>query len=107
MGQPPPPPEPDAADQDVVDAGVDFDPSPPTASSICGFKFPPSFHFFFSFHLPGLPACLVDPLSCIPIPWLSLRCDLSDPIGAGWGGGRPVSHDDESTDEASPWVEVG
>lgn len=105
MGAPPPKDEPDSQGQDIVEAGVDFDPSPPTASSLCGFKFHPSFSFSFGFHLPALPACLLDPLSCIPIPWISLSCDLANPVSAGWGGGKEVNVDkDSQRDEQDPWA---
>jgi hypothetical protein len=104
MGSPPPPPESSSNDQDVVEAGVDFDLNPPTASSLCGFKFPPTFSFSFSFHIPGFPACITNPLSCIPIPWLSLSCDLSNPISGGWGGER-TDTSDKPDDEDKPWVE--
>ena len=105
MASPPPKSEPPPAEQDVVEAGIDFDPEPPTASSLCGFKFPPTFNFFFSFNLPALPACLLDPLSCIPFPWLSLNCDLANPVSVGWGGGKEPQVDEPDNTEENPFDE--
>jgi hypothetical protein len=73
-------------------AGVDLDgglADDPSASSICGFTFPPFIFFKFGFHLPfiGFPPSL-------PIPHigLSINCDLSNPLSVNtsvtWGGGR-------------------
>lgn len=75
-----------------VTANIDFDPDPPSAQSLCGFKFP-TFNFTFGFNIPALPKCLVDPLSCLPIPYLSLSCDLGKPIEVGWGGGKEPNVD--------------
>lgn len=97
MADPPPKP-------DLVEADVDFDPSPPTAQSLCGFKFPPTFSFGFGFNLPALPACLLDPMSCIPFPWLSLNCDLAEPVSAGWGGGKTPTMDTEDNTDQNPFA---
>lgn len=101
MANPPPPPEPTPEEQDLIDVDADFDLDPPTASSLCGFKFP-TFNFSFGFNLPPIPACLLDPMSCIPFPFLSLNCDLADPISVGWGGGK-VAAVDPSEDESKPF----
>lgn len=103
MGAPPPKSEPPSDEQDVVEVGVDFDPEPPTASSLCGFKFPPSFSFSFGFNLTGIPACITDPMSCIPFPWLSLNCDLANPVSVGWGGGKTPTVDSEDNTEQNPF----
>jgi hypothetical protein len=103
MSNPPPDPEPTPEEQDLIEVNADFDPDPPTASSLCGFRFPPNFTFGFGLNFPPIPACLLDPLSCIPFPWLSLNCDLAEPISLGWGGGKEVAVD-PGEDESNPFV---
>jgi hypothetical protein len=99
MANPPPKSEPPPEEQDLVEAGIDFDPNPPTAATLCGFQLP-KFTFGFEFLLPELPPCLVDPTSCLPpIPFISLNCDLADPISVGWGGGRETNVDPEDPNE--------
>jgi len=84
-GSPPPPDAPSVAAQDLVSVDASFPPSP-TAADICGFKIPPTFNFSLTLNIPF-------PSFKLPLPFgfaLSLRCDLSDPIGAEvtFGGGR-------------------
>jgi hypothetical protein len=53
--------------------------------SLCGFNIGlPSFVFSFGFKLPKFDFKLPFP----PLPNLTLSCDLANPIGASWGGGR-------------------
>lgn len=84
-GTPPPDDAPPPDVQDVLTVDASFPPSP-TAASICGFKFPPTFSFNISINIPF-------PNFKLPLPFnfsLSLTCDLDNPIGAevSFGGGR-------------------
>jgi len=81
-------PPPEAQATATVDAG--FPPSP-TATDICGIKFPPTFTFSLSLNIPF-------PNFALPFPFnfsLSLKCDLDDPVDAevSFGGGRKSTGD--------------
>ena len=86
-GNPPPPDAPPPDDQDLVTADASFEPGP-SAVSLCGFAFPPTFKFSFGFKLPSLT---------LPLPInfffnLGINCSLDNPFdlsaGVSAGGGR-------------------
>lgn len=93
MGFPPPEDFPTPAQQDIVSADASFAPGP-SASSICGFKFPPTFNFSFGFNLPPLPIPFKLPSFNISI---MINCDLNNPFslsgGVEYGGGRKATFD--------------
>lgn len=95
MGFAPPPDAPTPAEQDAVAVEASFEPSP-TGASICGFGVP-SFSFGLSIKLPALP---IPQLPTFDF-FVSLNCDLSNPIDASFafGGGRVGSADIDADDE--------
>jgi len=83
MGFPPPPDAPSLADQQSLSLSVALAPSP-TGFEICGFQIP-GFEFNVTFRIPGFPSFDFPPFFFFA---LALNCDLSNPISAGFGGGR-------------------
>ena len=93
-----PPPSGSACDISVAaSAGMISAPIP--TGSLCGFKFPTFTLPSIGIKIPTLPNFNLS----LFLPFLSLRCSLEDPIGAGWGGGRlpvlsPCASDENQND---------
>ena len=99
MGTAPPPDAPPPEEQAAVNLDAGFEPSP-TGASICGFGVP-SFFLSLNFIIPGFPPDFGLPIFDF---FITLNCDLSDPIDAdfSFGGGRVGQSDVDSDDEAVP-----
>ncbi len=54
------------------------------SATICGFAIPPKFNFSLKFALPAFPI----PWPPFPWPFIVLTCDFTDPLKAGFSGGR-------------------
>lgn len=80
-----------------VSADIGFAAPSLDSLSLCGFTFPPRFVFNLGFRIPGFKLVL----PTIPFPWITLNCDLNDPISAGWGGGRMPQFDVSAFDECN------
>jgi hypothetical protein len=84
-------PQPAGAAPTGATASLDFPPSP-SASSLCGFKFPPTVALKFSFKLP--PLATLSPFPPLPSVHvgLALNCQASNPLDVAkdvpYGGGR-------------------
>ncbi len=99
MGVAPPPDFPTPEESAGVDASAGFSPSP-SGASLCGFGLP-SFKFNIGFRLPAFPPAGFPPTFNF---FLSLNCDLSNPIDSSfsYGGGRMPNlpaRDPEDDDE--------
>lgn len=95
MGSPPPEDAPPPEEQAAVQADAGFEPSP-TGATLCGWGFP-AFQFSLNFKIPPLPFPSLPTFDY----FISLNCDLSDPIDASFefGGGRVGQSDVDSDDE--------
>lgn len=82
-----------------VSADLGFSAPAVDSLSLCGFKFPPTFKFSIGFKLPGFVLELPLPF---PLPWITLNCDLANPLSAGWGGGRKAVFNADAFDECAP-----
>lgn len=83
MGSPPPEDAPEPSAQDAATAEATFEAAPSGATLLCGFPIP-GFTFNLNFKIPGFDFAFPPTFFFA----LSLKCDLSDPIDADFGGGR-------------------
>lgn len=98
MGTPPQPSGPAPG----VTADVGLPPSP-SATDLCGFKFPPTLQFKIGFSLPS-GGIQFPPQLPVPHLALALNCNASNPLsvnaGIAWGGGRkPNAPPDPDSEE--------
>lgn len=95
MGFAPPEDAPSPEVQDAVQLDAGFEPSP-SGATLCGFGIP-TFALNLAFKIP------IPPFPTLPTfdYFITLNCDLSNPIDAefGFGGGRVGTADVDSDDE--------